>query len=54
VRGMDAHAAGRLEEAVSYWEKALRADPRDPRAAGFLTRARERQERTREILGGSR
>ena len=54
VRGMDAHAAGRLEEAVSYWEKALRADPRDPRAAGFLTRARERQERTREILGGGR
>jgi tetratricopeptide (TPR) repeat protein len=53
VRGMDAHAAGRLEEAVGYWEKALRADPRDPRAAGFLARARERQERTREILGGS-
>jgi tetratricopeptide (TPR) repeat protein len=54
VRGMDAHAAGRLEEAVGYWEKALRVDPKDPRAAGFLERARERRERTREILGGER
>jgi tetratricopeptide (TPR) repeat protein len=54
VRGMEAHAAGHLEEAIGYWEKARRADPKDPRASGFLARARERQERTRVILGENR
>ena len=53
ARGMDAYAAGRLDEAITYWEKARRADPADPRAAGFLARARERNERTREIFGGT-
>jgi tetratricopeptide (TPR) repeat protein len=51
ARGMDAYAAGRLDDAVSFWEKARRADPGDPRAAGFLARARERNERTRELFG---
>jgi tetratricopeptide (TPR) repeat protein len=54
ARGMEAYAAGHLDEAIGNWEKALRADPRDRRAAGFLTRARERELRTRELSGQNR
>ncbi|MBN2170015.1 MAG: hypothetical protein JW819_01685 [Candidatus Krumholzibacteriota bacterium] len=50
MRGMEAFAAGRLEEAAAFWEKALRVDPRDERAIGYLARAREQMERTQEIM----
>ena len=50
MRGMEVFAAGRLEEAANLWEKALRVDPDDKRAMGYLARAEEQLARTREIL----
>ncbi len=54
TRGMDAFAGGRLDAAVGYWEKAVEVDPTDAKAAGYLARAREQLNRTREILGTGR
>ncbi len=54
TRGMEAFAAGRLEEAVAQWEKALRVDPSDERAKGYLARAQKQIARSREILGVNR
>ncbi len=54
MRGMDSFAGGRLEQAVSYWERALIVDPGDRQAAGYLARARQQMERTREILQSAR
>jgi tetratricopeptide (TPR) repeat protein len=51
TRGMEAFAAGRLQDAVSFWEKALQVDPKDQRARGYLDRALKQLERTRAILG---
>jgi tetratricopeptide (TPR) repeat protein len=51
TRGMDAFANGQLTEAVSNWEKALRVDPVDEKARGYLDRAHQQLSRTREILG---
>ena len=49
ARGMESFAAGRLDDAVRDWEKALRVDPDDERAKGYLERARQQQNRIREI-----
>ncbi len=54
ARGLEAFAAGRLEDAVAQWEKVLRVDPSDARARGYLARAQQQMTRSREILGGSR
>jgi len=54
TRGMEYFADGAFEKAVEMWENALRIDPNDQRAKGYLSRAREQATRTREILGGSR
>jgi len=54
TRGMEYFADGDLDKAVDLWERVLRVDPDDKRARGYLTRAREQANRTREILGGSR
>jgi tetratricopeptide (TPR) repeat protein len=51
ARGMEAFASGRLEDAVSLWEKVLRIDPNDARAQGYLARAQKQIARSREILG---
>ena len=51
TRGMEAFAAGRLQDAVSFWEKAIQVDPKDQRARGYLDRAQKQLERTRAILG---
>jgi tetratricopeptide (TPR) repeat protein len=48
--GMDSFAAGKLEDAVVSWEKALRLDPSDEKAIGYLAGARQQLSRTREIL----
>jgi tetratricopeptide (TPR) repeat protein len=53
MRGMEYFADGYLEEAVEFWENALRIDPADRRVIGYLTRAREQISRTRDILGKS-
>ena len=50
---MEAFANGRLEEAVSFWERALQVDPTDERAQGYLARAVKQLERSREILGAN-
>jgi tetratricopeptide (TPR) repeat protein len=52
--GLDAYAAGRLDEAVAHWEKAILVDPSDARARGYLTRAQQQLERSREVVGESR
>jgi tetratricopeptide (TPR) repeat protein len=49
TRGIDAFAAGRLPEAIAQWEKALRVDPADARARGYLSRAQEQLARSRAI-----
>jgi tetratricopeptide (TPR) repeat protein len=54
MRGMEFFADGRLTEAVAVWEEALRVDPGDKRVHGYLTRAREQMERTKQILGSSK
>jgi len=54
TRGMEYFADGYLEQAVEYWENALRIDPSDRRVIGYLTRAREQIARTRDILGKSK
>lgn len=49
ARGMEAFAAGRLDAAVTIWEKALEVGPGDPRTLGYLARAHEHINRPREI-----
>lgn len=51
IQGLDAYAAGRLDEAITQWEHALAVDPNDVRARGYLTRARQQLERSREMAG---
>ena len=52
TRGMEAFAAGRLDDAMAQWERVLRIDPTDERARGYMARAQEQRARSREILGG--
>jgi tetratricopeptide (TPR) repeat protein len=52
--GLDVYSSGRLDEAVSWWEKALDVDPTDAKARGYLTRAQQQLERSREVMGDSR
>ena len=47
ARGMESFVAGDLPEAVTKWEAAVRVDPTDPKALGYLQRAREQTERMR-------
>jgi tetratricopeptide (TPR) repeat protein len=54
TRGMEHYAAGRVEEAMSLWQKALDVDPQDERARGYMARAQTQVARTRELTGGSR
>ena len=54
MRGMEFFASGKLEEAVTCWQRVLQVDPKDSRAAGYIARARTQQARTREILGEGR
>jgi len=51
VRGLDAFSAGSLNDAVSWWEKALAADPTDERTRAYLNRAREYITRAAAIRG---
>jgi tetratricopeptide (TPR) repeat protein len=51
TRGMEAFAAGRLDEAAGFWRRALHVDPNDQRALGYLQRAEKQLSRTRELLG---
>ena len=41
TRGLEAFSSGRLNDAVGWWEKALAADPGDPRTRAYLARAQE-------------
>ena len=50
TRGMERFATGRLREAVTDWEAALRVEPDDTRAQGYLQRAREQLARYEEIV----
>ncbi|MGE5177645.1 MAG: hypothetical protein ACM3PF_00985 [Bacteroidota bacterium] len=54
LMGLDVYSSGRLDEAVSWWEKALTVDPGDAKARGYLTRAQQQIERSREVMGDSR
>jgi tetratricopeptide (TPR) repeat protein len=54
TRGMEYFADGKYDEAVAFWENALRIDPTDERTKGYLSRAREQSARTRQILGNNR
>ena len=51
ARGMEAFAAGKLEGAVSLWEKVLRINPKDLQARGYVARAQEQMVRSRELTG---
>ncbi|HYM82004.1 MAG TPA: PorV/PorQ family protein [Candidatus Limnocylindria bacterium] len=53
TRGIENFAAGRLDQAIAHWEKALLVDPTDERARGYLTRAQKQMARSREILGAN-
>ncbi len=48
-RGMEFFVSGDLPEAVSNWEAAVRVDPDDPKAIGYLKRAREQAERLQNL-----
>lgn len=52
AQGMEAFAAGELRLAVANWEQALRVDPRDLRARGYLERAQQQLARMEQITGG--
>ncbi len=49
VQGMEAFAAGRLDLAISTWEKALRVDPGDARTKGYLARAYDHRNRIKRL-----
>jgi tetratricopeptide (TPR) repeat protein len=49
--GMEAYAGGGLRQAVASWEQALRVDPTDPRARGYLERAQQQLSRMEKIVG---
>jgi tetratricopeptide (TPR) repeat protein len=49
ARGMEFFVAGDLPEAVTNWESAVRVDPTDPKALGYLQRAREQSDRMRKM-----
>lgn len=49
ARGMEFFVAGDLPEAVTNWEAAVRVDPTDPKALGYLQRAREQSDRMRSM-----
>jgi tetratricopeptide (TPR) repeat protein len=51
LRGLESFSRGSLEEAILLWEKALGVDPKDQKTIGYLARAREQMNRSREILG---
>ena len=53
TRGMEAFAAGRIDEASAQWRKALRVDPDDARAQGYLERAQKQIAHSREILSSN-
>ena len=53
ARGMEAYAGGALRDAVDSWEEALRVDPGDPRARGYLERARQQLSRMEKITAGN-
>jgi tetratricopeptide (TPR) repeat protein len=53
TRGMEAFAAGDLPLAVAEWEKALRVNPQDTRAQGYLQRAYKQQDRIKAIRNDS-
>lgn len=45
ARGMEFFVAGNLPEAVNNWESAVRVNPDDPKAIGYLERARQQADR---------
>ena len=49
TRGMEFFVAGDLAESVSNWESAVRVNPADPKAVGYLQRAREQADRMQKI-----
>ena len=54
LRGMEAYAAGKLEQAASLWQIAVRVDPGNARAAGYLAKAREQLDRSAAMGGASK
>ncbi len=52
AQGMEAYAGGALRQAVAAWEQALRVDPGDARAGGYLERARQQLARMEKINAG--
>lgn len=54
MRGMEFFAGGALADAMGMWENALRIDPTDTRALGYMARAQAQAARTQEILGNDR
>ncbi|MBA4378934.1 MAG: hypothetical protein C0395_09840 [Gemmatimonas sp.] len=50
--GMDKFANGQLEEALGYWERAVRVAPNDQRALGYLERAQRQKQRMESINAG--
>ncbi len=50
--GLEAFADGALRAAVTNWEHAVRIDPDDPRARGYLERARQQLGRMEQISSG--
>jgi tetratricopeptide (TPR) repeat protein len=53
TRGLEHFSAGRLEQAIAMWERALRVDPHDPKTLGYLARAHEQMARARAISESS-
>jgi hypothetical protein len=51
VQGLEAFAAGRLDQSIVIWEKAQTVAPNDPKARGYLARAYEHKSRIQEIKG---
>ncbi|GJM44185.1 MAG: hypothetical protein DHS20C21_10270 [Gemmatimonadota bacterium] len=51
LRGLESFSQGGLDEAIRLWEKARDVDPNDEKTLGYLSRAREQQQRSQEILG---
>ncbi len=49
VQGMEAFAAGHLDQAISIWEKALEVVPGDERAQGYLARAYDHRARIKQL-----